>query len=90
VANNKSAIKDCKQNVVRRASNRDKRSRVKHAIRAVRAAIDGGDSPAAKEALRTTLPLIDRLASKGVIHANAAARYKSRLTKRLQKISATA
>jgi len=56
----------------------------------VRAAIDGGNTSAAKEALRTTVRLLDKLVTKGVIHANAAARYKSRLTRRLQKISAAA
>jgi ribosomal protein S20 len=43
----------------------------------------GGD--ATRKALRDTVSLIDRLVSKGVIHANAAARHKSRLTQRLQK-----
>ena len=90
MANHKSAVKAHKQNVARRAHNRDQRSRARRALRAVRAAIDGGDSSAAKEALRTTVPLLDKLVSKGVIHANAAARYKSRLTRRLQKLSAAA
>jgi small subunit ribosomal protein S20 len=90
VANHKSAVKAHKQNVTRRAHNRDQRSRARRALRAVRAAIDGGDSSAAKETLRTTVPLLDKLVSKGVIHANAAARYKSRLTRRLQKLSAAA
>lgn len=43
----------------------------------------GGD--ATRKALRDTVSLIDKLVSKGVIHANAAARHKSRLTQRLQK-----
>ena len=90
MANHKSAVKAHKQNVSRRAHHREQRSRARHALRAVRAAMDSGDSVAAKEALRNTVPLLDKLASKGVIHANAAARYKSRLTRRLQKISETA
>ena len=90
MANHKSAVKAHKQNVTRRAHNREQRSRARHALRAVRAAIDGGNSSTAKETLRNTVPLLDKLVSKGVIHANAAARYKSRLTRRLQKISASA
>ena len=90
MANHKSAVKAHKQNVTRRAHNREQRSRARRALRAVRAAIDGGDTSAAKDALRNTVPLLDKLVSKGVIHTNAAARYKSRLTRRLQKVSASA
>ncbi len=67
---------------------------MRHAVKSVRAAIDnaqgegGGDT--VKQALRDTVSLIDKLVSKGVIHANAAARYKSRLTRRLQKTSVAA
>jgi small subunit ribosomal protein S20 len=56
----------------------------------MRAAIDGGDHAQAKGALRITVSLIDKLASKRIIHTNAAARLKSRLTKRLAKTSAAA
>ena len=49
-----------------------------------------GNGAATKKALRDTVSLIDRLVSKGVIHANAAARHKSRLTRRLQKTVAAA
>ena len=46
-------------------------------------AIDGNDLTAAKSALRQTISLIDKMATKGVIHRNAAGRYKSRLTTRI-------
>ena len=52
-------------------------------MKSVRTAIDGNDKAAAKSALREVVSLIDKLASKGVIHKNAAGRYKSRLTTRL-------
>jgi len=90
VANHKSALKAHKQNVNRRARNRELRTRARHALRLARTAIDSGDTSAAQDALRTTVPLLDKLVSKGVIHANAAARYKSRLVRRLQKASAPA
>ena len=46
-------------------------------------AIDGDDLAGAKSALKETISLIDKMASKGIIHRNAAGRYKSRLTTRL-------
>ncbi len=68
---------------------------MRHALKSIRSAIDndaepGGGSDATKKALRDTVSLIDSLVSKGVIHANAAARHKSRLAARVQKLSATA
>jgi small subunit ribosomal protein S20 len=69
---------------------------MRHALKSVRAAIDNaseqaeGSGDATKKVLRDTVSLIDRLVSKGVIHANAAARHKSRLTRRLQKTVAAA
>lgn len=67
---------------------------MRHALKSVRAAIENdteqGGGDATKKALRDTVSLIDTLVSKGVIHANAAARHKSRLTQRLQKTAAAA
>ena len=45
--------------------------------------IDGNDLAGAKTALKATISLIDKMASKGIIHRNAAGRYKSRLTTRI-------
>ena len=63
---------------------------MRHALTSMRTALDGGDRIQAKAALRITVSLIDKLARKRIIHANAAARHKSRLTKRLAKTSAAA
>ena len=90
MANHKSAVKAHKQDVTRKAHNRELRTRARHALKSVRAAIDSGDDSAAKDALRRTVSLLDKLVRKGVLHANAAARYKSRLTRRLRKASASA
>ncbi len=49
----------------------------------MRAGISGGDAGKVKTALGETVSLIDRMVSKGIIHKNAAGRYKSRLVKRL-------
>ena len=81
MANTKSADKRNRQSQVRRVRNRSYRSRMRNAIRALRAEAAAGNGEAAQAALPGTLSLIDATAQKGVIHANAAARYKSRLTK---------
>jgi small subunit ribosomal protein S20 len=59
-------------------------------LRDIRVAIDAGDSAKAKDALRETISLVDKMAGKGVIHRNAAARYKSRLAGRVSRKSAAA
>ncbi len=82
MANHKSALKAHRKNVRTRAHNREMRSRLRRALKAARAAITDGDADKARAELRSTVSLIDKLAGKGVIHANAAARHKSRLSRR--------
>ena len=88
MATHASALKAHRQNVARREANRQLRSRLRGALRSIRAAIDGGDPAEVKDALRTTISLVDKMAGKGVIHRNAAGRYKSRLAKRVTKKTA--
>ncbi len=83
MATHASALKAHRQSLKNREHNRQFRSRLRGALKSVRAAIDGNDVAAAKTALRETVSLIDKMTSKGVIHRNAASRYKSRLTMRL-------
>jgi small subunit ribosomal protein S20 len=83
VASHASALKAHRQSLKNREHNRQFRSRLRTALKNVRAAIDGNDKAAAKTALREVTSLIDKLASKGIIHKNAAGRYKSRLSARL-------
>jgi small subunit ribosomal protein S20 len=83
VATHASALKAHRQSLNNREHNRQFRSRLRGALRAIRAAIDGNDLKAAKDALKETISLIDRMASKGIIHRNAAGRYKSRLHTRI-------
>jgi small subunit ribosomal protein S20 len=66
------------------------RTRLRGALRSIRAAIDAGDPAQVKDALRDTISLVDKMAAKGVIHRNAAGRYKSRLATRVGKKSAAA
>lgn len=66
------------------------RSRLRRALRDIRAAIDGGDPSQVKDALRNTISLVDKMAGKGLIHRNTAGRYKSRLASRVARKSAAA
>jgi small subunit ribosomal protein S20 len=90
VASHDSALKAHRQNIQRRDHNRQMRSRLRGALRDIRAAIDAGDPAKLKDALRSTISLVDKMATKGIIHRNAAGRYKSRLSSRVAKRSAAA
>ena len=83
MANTKSAEKRNRQNVQQRERNRGHRSRLRTAIKRLRTAVASGDAAQAQEALPATLSVIDKIAQKKIIHPNAAARYKSRLVKRV-------
>jgi small subunit ribosomal protein S20 len=83
LASHASALKAHRQSLKNRERNRQFRSRLRGALKSIRTAIDGNDLGAAKTALKDTISLIDRMASKGIIHRNAAGRYKSRLTTRI-------
>ena len=88
VASHASALKAHRQSLNNRERNRQYRSRLRNALREIRAAVDGNNMKAAKDALKETVSLIDKMTSKGVIHRNAAGRYKSRLSSRLSAPSA--
>ncbi len=83
MATHKSALKAHRQSLKRRERNRRYRTRLRHALRDVRAFIRAGELEKARQALPKAVSIIDRLVSKGIIHANAGARYKSRLMKQL-------
>jgi small subunit ribosomal protein S20 len=83
VASHASALKAHRQSLKNREHNRQLRSRLRSALKDVRSAIDGNDKAGAKDALRLVVSLIDKMASKGIIHRNAAGRYKSRLATRI-------
>jgi small subunit ribosomal protein S20 len=83
VATHASALKAHRQSIKNREHNRQFRSRLRGTLKSIRAAIDGNDLAAAKSALKETISLIDKMASKGIIHRNAASRYKSRLHTRI-------
>ena len=78
-----SAVKAHRQTVRRTAHNREFRSKLRTGLKAIRQAIDAGKLADAKALLSQTFSLIDKMAGKGLIHDNAAGRYKSRLGARL-------
>jgi small subunit ribosomal protein S20 len=80
----KSALKANRQNVKRRDHNRQMRSSLRTALKAIRASLDAKDLDAAKVALNKTVSLVDKMATKGIIHRNTAGRYKSRLAARFR------
>jgi small subunit ribosomal protein S20 len=90
VASHASALKAHRQSLKNREHNRQFRARLRNALKAIRASIDSNDLAATKAALKQTISLIDKMASKGVIHRNAAGRYKSRIAARLASKSKAA
>ncbi len=90
MAHHASALKQQRQGLKHNERNRRNVSTLKTQIKRLRAAIAKGDGAAATEALGETVSAIDKAAKKGVIHDNAAARYKSRLTRRVNALSARA
>ncbi len=89
MASHKSALKKYRQDEKRRVRNRQHLSRLRTQIKKFRKVVASGDGKAAREMLPETLSLIDRTAKLGVVHANAAARTKSRATLAVNKLDAT-
>lgn len=83
MANHASALKAHRQSLENRERNRQSRSKLRTALKNVRAAVSAGKIDEVKSSLSGTVSLIDKLVTKGVIHQNAAGRYKSRLMKKL-------
>lgn len=90
MASHNSALKAHRQSLERREQNRQMRTRLRRTLRDIRAAVDGGGEGDLQGALRQTVSLVDKMAGKGLIHRNTAARYKSRLAGRVAKKSAAA
>ena len=80
MANSAQARKRARQAEKRRRHNASRRSMVRTYIKKVQAAIDAEDAEAANAALASAVPIIDRMAARGILHKNKAARHKSRLT----------
>jgi len=80
-----SAVKAHRQTLKRTAHNRELRSRLRTALKSIRAALDAGKTAEVKAALSQTFSIVDKMSTKGIIHDNAAGRYKSRIARRAAK-----
>lgn len=80
MANIKSAKKRAVQAEKRRQHNASRRSMMRTFLKKTYSAIEAGDKETAQATLVKAIPVLDRYATKGLIHKNKAARHKSRLT----------
>ena len=87
MANSPQARKRARQAERHRARNVSHRSKVRTYIKKVVAAVDNGDAEAASTALKEAIPVIDKMAGKGIMHQNKAARHKSRLSAKVNALS---
>lgn len=88
MAHSKSAIKRVRQNEKHRDRNRAGRSELRTHLKKLRAAIAAADTDKATELMPAAVSLVDTMVKKGVLHENAANRYKSRLAKQLASVAA--
>jgi len=86
MANHFSALKRARQTERRTTRNRSNTSRLRTALREMRAALVSGDKAAAEKIFRQTVSALDKSIQKGVLHKNTAGRYKSRLSARLKAL----
>jgi small subunit ribosomal protein S20 len=87
LANTSSARKCARQSERHRQHNVALLSRFRTAVKNVVKAIEKGDKPAAVEAYKRAVPVIDSSADKGFLHRNKAARHKSRLNAAIKRLS---
>lgn len=85
--NHKSAEKRVRQTIKRNAINTSNKSRLRTQIKKLRAALASGDKKQSVELLTPTISTIDKAVTKGILHKNTAARYKSRLTSHVNNLA---
>ncbi|ATC95409.1 30S ribosomal protein S20 [Pseudoalteromonas tunicata] len=86
MANIKSAKKRALTSEKRRQHNASRRSMMRTFFKKVIAAIEAGNKEAAQAAFTVAVPVLDRYATKGLIHKNKAARHKSRLAAKIKAL----
>lgn len=87
MANTPQSKKRARQNEKARKHNASLRSMTRTYIKKVVNAIESGDQEAAKTAYAAAVPVIDRIADKGLMHKNKASRHKSRLNSRIKAMA---
>lgn len=88
MANHVSALKRMRVTERRTAVNKQRKTRVRHAIRSLRRAIESKNTDEAVKMLPQTFGVVDRAVKWGIIKDNTAARYKSRLHRKLKALEA--
>ena len=88
MANTFGALKRARQEQKRTMVNRQRKSRLRHQVRAMRRLLEAKKTDEAQALMPKTFSLIDRAAKWGIIKRNTAARYKSRLTMSLRTLAA--
>lgn len=88
MAHSLSSKKRIRQNVKAKARNRGRRAELKTTLRGFSQALEGGDPTKAAAALKVAVKQLDKTAAQKTIHKNAAARKKSRLTRKLNALTA--
>ncbi|HWP94158.1 MAG TPA: 30S ribosomal protein S20 [Gammaproteobacteria bacterium] len=86
MANTRQAKKRARQAEAHRLHNASLRSLLRTSIKKVIKAIQSGNRTEAQSAYQAAVPIIDRMANKGIIHKNKAARHKSRLNERIRAL----
>ncbi len=89
MANHKSALKRARQNEVKRINNKGYKTRVKKAVKEVRTAISDNSVDQAKKSFVKTVSIVQKAASKGVIHKKQASRKISRLATQINQLTAS-
>ena len=90
MANSAQARKRARQALGARANTASQRSRLRTAIKTVRKAVEAGDKAAAQQLFQQSVSVIDSIADKNIVHKNAAARHKSRLSAAIKAMGAAA
>ena len=87
MANSAQARKRIRQSASRRQRNSGQRAKYRTYVKKVESAIIEGDSEQANNALKSVIPVLDKMVTKGILHKNTVARYKSRLTAKVRALA---
>lgn len=86
----KSSEKDLRRTARRTQQNRAAKGKLRSSLKRVRAALGDNQAEGARQSMRDATPVLDRAVTKKVLHKNAAARYKSRLMRQLNRLNSPA
>ncbi len=88
MANHVSSLKRARQTETKTAGNRANKSKLRSTLRALREAVDEGNKKTIAATYSETVSILDKSVEKGVLHKNAASRYKARLNARVKALVA--